>query len=104
MLAGQQARLTVEFEARHRQEQAERGDPSSRTLSAEDLGKKRPKENTTGVAEQIALARGESPHRGGRLFGMAKALVIGMPHSLAAPDTGQLSEEHAMPASRSTSS
>lgn len=81
MLSGQQARLTVEFEARHRQEHAERGDASSRTLSAEDLGKKRPQEHTTGVAEQIALARGESPHLGGRLLGMAKALVIEMPQA-----------------------
>jgi 5-methylcytosine-specific restriction endonuclease McrA len=96
MLAGQQARLTVEFEARHRKEQAERADASSRALSAEDLGKKRPKENTMGVAEQIALARGESPHRGGQLLGMAKALVTEMPHSMTAMETGQLNEEKAM--------
>ena len=48
------------------------------------------------MAEQIALARGESPHLGGRLLGMAKALVTEMPHSLAALDTGQLNEERAM--------
>ena len=97
MLAGQQARLSVEFEARHRQEQAELGEQAKHsTLSAEDLGKKRPKENTTGVAEQIALARGESPHRGGRLLGMAKALVTEMPHSMTALETGQLNEEKAM--------
>jgi hypothetical protein len=48
------------------------------------------------VAEQIALARGESPHRGGRLLGMAKALVIEMPHTLTALDAGRLSEEKAM--------
>ncbi|MFE5835726.1 HNH endonuclease [Arthrobacter sp. NPDC056493] len=94
---GQQARLAVTFEVRHREEQAERGTQAdSNAVSAEDLGKRRPKEQNLGVAEQIALARGESPHRGGRLLGMAKALVTEMPHSLAALDTGQLNEERAM--------
>jgi hypothetical protein len=98
----QQARLSVAFEARHRQEQAELGtqaDPGQAnrgSLPAEDLGKKRPKEQSLGAAEQIALARGESPHRGGRLLGMSKALVTEMPHTLAALDTGQLNEERAM--------
>ncbi|MFC9333009.1 HNH endonuclease [Arthrobacter sp. NPDC057009] len=112
MIAGQQARLAVEFEARQRQEQTEPGmesspgmaDPGqtapalakSSSLPAGDLGRKRPKEHTLGVAEQIALSRGESPHRGGRLLGMAKALVIEMPHTLAALDAGQLNEERAM--------
>lgn len=96
MIAGQQARLAVEFEGRQRQEQAELGDAAPVPASAEGLGKKRPKEHLTGVAEQIAMSRGESPHRGGRLLGMAKALVIEMPHSLAALDTGQLNEERAM--------
>jgi hypothetical protein len=102
MLAGQQARLSVTFEIRHRQEQAELGtqaDPGQAnrgSLPAEDLGKKRPKEQSLGAAEQVALARGESPHRGGRLLGMSKALVTEMPHTLAALDTGQLNEERAM--------
>ncbi|MFC9354664.1 hypothetical protein [Arthrobacter sp. NPDC057013] len=72
-------------------------------LAAEDLGKKRPKENTPGgVAGQIALARGESPHRGGRLLGMSKALVTEMPHTLTALDTGQLNGERAMYVVRET--
>jgi hypothetical protein len=102
MLAGQQARLSVAFEIRHRQEQAELGTQAApgqanrSSLPAEDLGKKRPKEQSLGAAEQIALARGESPHRGGRLLGMSKALVTEMPHTLAALDTGQLNEERAM--------
>jgi hypothetical protein len=95
--AGQQARLSVAFEARLRQEQADLGAPAGRgTLRAEDLGKDRTKEHGLGAAEQIALARGESPHRGGRLLGMAKALVTEMPHALGALDTGQLNEERAM--------
>ena len=99
---GQQARLAVEFEARQRQEQAEPDAASSPAqsspgnLSAEDVGRKRHRETGLGVAEQIALARGESPHRGGRLLGMAKALVIEMPHTLTALDAGRLSEEKAM--------
>ncbi|WP_353713217.1 DUF222 domain-containing protein [Arthrobacter sp. K5] len=88
--AGQQARLSVAFEARLRQEQSDRG-----TLRAEDLGKDRTKEHGLGAAEQIALARRESPNRGGRLLGMARALVQ-MPHTLAALDTGQLNEERIM--------
>ena len=94
--AGQQARLSVTFEARLRQEQTDRGNYADRTLSAEDLGKGRGKDRDLGAAEQIALARGESPHRGGRLLGMSKALVVEMPHTLGALDTGQLNEERAM--------
>ncbi|WP_314191083.1 HNH endonuclease [uncultured Arthrobacter sp.] len=100
--AGQQARLAAAFEIRHREEhvddtaQTGPGQPSPGPLSAGDLGKKRPKEHGMGAAEQIALARGESPHRGGRLLGISKALVKEMPHSLAALDTGQLNEERAM--------
>ncbi|MDQ0862980.1 HNH endonuclease [Arthrobacter globiformis] len=96
MLAGQQARLAVTFEARHSQEQTDLGTDEGRaTLTAEDLGKDRSNDRGPGAAEQIALARGESPHRGGRLLGTAKALVQ-MPRTLAALDTGQLNEERAM--------
>ena len=45
-----------------------------------------------GIAAQIALARRESPARGSRLLGLAKALVTEMPHTMAALETGQLSE------------
>ena len=96
MIAGQQARLAVAFEIRQREEQAEPVALNSPKLSAEDLGRKRPKEQCMGAGEQIALARGESPHRGGRLLGMSKALVTEMPHTLAALDTGQLNEERAL--------
>jgi hypothetical protein len=100
--AGQQARLSVAFEARLRQEQADLGAHAGRgTLRAEDLGKDRTKEHGLGAAEQIALARGESPHRGGRLLGTAKALTQ-MPHALAALDTGQLNEERAMHVAKET--
>ncbi|BCO36542.1 HNH endonuclease [Mycobacterium heckeshornense] len=45
-----------------------------------------------GVASEIALARRDSPARGGRHLGFAKALVYEMPHTLAALEAGQLSE------------
>ena len=45
-----------------------------------------------GVACEVALARRESPHRGNRHLGFAKALVHEMPHTLAALECGALSE------------
>ncbi len=77
-LAARQARLAVAFDLLQRREQADAGMPAA------DLG--------AGVAAQIALARRESPAKGGRLLGLAKALVAEMPHTLAALETGQLNE------------
>ncbi|MDP9694581.1 UNVERIFIED_ORG: hypothetical protein J2X79_002140 [Arthrobacter globiformis] len=94
--AGQQARLSVTFEARLRQEARCRA-----PLAADDLGKDRGKDGDLGAAEQIALARGESPNRGHRLLGTAKALVQ-MPPALAALDTGQLNEERVILFARET--
>ncbi|WP_062539912.1 HNH endonuclease, partial [Mycobacterium celatum] len=45
-----------------------------------------------GVASEVALARRDSPVRGGRHLGFAKALVHEMPHTLAALELGFLSE------------
>ena len=45
-----------------------------------------------GVASEVALARRESPARGGQHLGFAKALVHEMPHTLAALQCGVLSE------------
>jgi hypothetical protein len=45
-----------------------------------------------GVASEVALARRDSPARGGRHLGFAKALVHEMPHTLAALERGALSE------------
>ncbi|WP_346960102.1 HNH endonuclease [uncultured Arthrobacter sp.] len=77
-LAARQARLSVAFDLLQRGEQADAGMPAA------DLG--------VGIAAQIALARRESPAHGGRLLGLAKALVTEMPHTLAALETGQLNE------------
>ncbi|MEO3933789.1 DUF222 domain-containing protein [Micrococcaceae bacterium Sec7.4] len=77
-LAARQARHAVAFDLSQRRDQADAGMPTA------ELG--------AGVAAQIALARCESPARGGRLLGLAKALVTEMPHTLAALDTGKLNE------------
>jgi hypothetical protein len=45
-----------------------------------------------GLASEVALARRDSPARGGQHLGFAKALVHEMPHTLAALETGMLSE------------
>ncbi len=45
-----------------------------------------------GVASEVALARLDSPARGGQHLGFAKALVYEMPHTLAALERGALSE------------
>lgn len=76
--AAAQARLTATFEASQRAEQAAQG------VAAEKIGK--------GIANQVALARRESPHRGSRLLGHAKALVLDMPHTLRALAAGETNE------------
>ena len=58
-IAAEQARLAVRVDLLQRREQAAAGVP------AQELG--------TGVGAQIALARRESPAKGGRLLGLAKA-------------------------------
>jgi len=77
-----QARLAVAFDVSQRAAQAEAGVPARR------LG--------AGVVEQLALARRLSPFRGSSALGMAKALVREMPHTLAALESGRLSEWRAM--------
>ncbi len=45
-----------------------------------------------GIASEVALARRDSPARGNRHLGFAKALVHEMPHTLAALEAGALTE------------
>ncbi|MCD6639167.1 MAG: DUF222 domain-containing protein [Nocardioides sp.] len=45
-----------------------------------------------GLGAEIALARGESPHKGARLLGLATALVDEMPCTLAALRSGVINE------------
>ncbi|WP_354170293.1 DUF222 domain-containing protein [Arthrobacter sp. UYEF36] len=76
--AALQARFAVAFDLDQRRQQSSSGVPAA------ELG--------SGVGAQIALARRESPARGGRLLGLAKALVTEMPRTLAALEGGQLNE------------
>ncbi len=55
-----------------------------------------------GISAQVALARQESPHRAGRLVGLAVALVKEMPGTLAALAAGEISEWRATLAVRET--
>ncbi|MCD4534362.1 HNH endonuclease [Nocardioides sp. cx-169] len=76
--AGAQAVATVDLDASQRQAQEERGLPTAR------IGE--------GIASQIGLARRESPHKAGRLLGLAKILQAEMPHTLDRLRAGELSE------------
>ncbi|WP_311214897.1 MULTISPECIES: HNH endonuclease [unclassified Arthrobacter] len=77
-ISGLQAQIAVAFDLAQRAEQAEAGVPAA--------------ERGKGVGAQVALARRESPNRGSRLLGLAKALVTEMPRTLAALNKGQLNE------------
>jgi hypothetical protein len=73
-----QAVTTRDFDASQRAMAAERGVPAP--------------QQGQGVAEQVGLARRESPFMGARHVGLAKALVDEMPHTLAALVSGRTSE------------
>ncbi len=76
--AARQARLTAALDATRRAAEAAAG------MAAGRRGR--------GVAAEVALARRDSPVRGSRHLGFAKALVHEMPHTLAALEAGALSE------------
>lgn len=76
--AAAQARAAAAFDAARRSAEAVAGVPAAR--------------HGRGVAAEIALARRDSPARGGRHLGFARALVDEMPHTLAALEAGMLSE------------
>ena len=67
--AAAQARLAVDFAASQEAVQA------AAEMPARDRGR--------GVAAQVALARRESPHRGSRHLGFARAMVHEMPQPMA---------------------
>lgn len=77
-ICGLQARVAAAFEAARSAERAAAGVPVS--------------ERGDDVGAEIALARRESPNRGARLLGLAKALVFEMPRTMAALDSGMLNE------------
>jgi len=55
-----------------------------------------------GVAQQVALARRESPHRGRVLLGFARDLATDLPHTRTALASGRLNEHRAMIIARET--
>lgn len=76
--AAEQARVSVRFDQVRRAIEERDGVPTRR--------------RGLGVAMEIGLARQDSPARGSRYLGLAKALVHEMPHTLAALEKGALSE------------
>ncbi|OBA61875.1 HNH endonuclease [Mycobacterium sp. 1100029.7] len=76
--AAAQARAAAALDAARRASEAAQGMPAA--------------QRGRGVASEIALARQDSPVRGARHLGFAKALVHEMPHTLAALERGALSE------------
>ena len=76
--AAGQARAAAALDASRRATEAAEGIPAAR--------------RGRGVASEIALARLDSPARGNRHLGFAKALVNEMPYTLAALEAGVLTE------------
>ncbi|MUM15976.1 DUF222 domain-containing protein [Mycobacterium sp. CBMA271] len=76
--AAEQAHAAVRLDRVRRAEEAANGVPRRR--------------QGMGVAAEVALARQDSPARGSRHLGFAKALVNEMPHTLAALEGGALNE------------
>ncbi|WP_102142707.1 HNH endonuclease [Mycobacterium hubeiense] len=76
--AAGQARATALLDEQRHAEEAAAGVPKA--------------QQGRGVASEVALARRDSPARGNRHLGFAKALVHEMPHTLAALECGALSE------------
>jgi hypothetical protein len=76
--AAGQARAAAALDEKRRADEAAAGVPKAK--------------QGRGVASEVALARRDSPARGGRHLGLAKALVHEMPHTLAALGCGALSE------------
>ncbi|MCW2853703.1 MAG: endonuclease, partial [Nocardioides sp.] len=70
--------------------------------SAQEAAGTRPERLGEGVAEQVGLARRESPHKASRLLGLAKVLEREMPHTLALMREGRLNEWRATILARET--
>ncbi|WP_235861456.1 DUF222 domain-containing protein, partial [Tersicoccus phoenicis] len=86
--AAAQVRATAQFAVVQRAAQAAAGVPAG--------------QRGAGVGAQVALARRESPARGGRYLGLAHLLVADLPHTLAAMSAGTLSEWRATLIARET--
>ncbi len=87
-LSAAQARLSVRVDELARERQRAAGTASERPGQ--------------GIGSQVALARMESPHRGGRHLGLAKALVHELPRTLESMKAGTVSEWQATLVARET--
>lgn len=76
--AAAQARAVMNLNSKRREEHRTQG------LPAKKIG--------AGVASEIGLAARVSPHRGSRILGFSRSLVDEMPHTMAALESGLLSE------------
>lgn len=76
--AAEQARVTADLDVARRAREAAEGVPAAK--------------RGRGLSAEIALARHDSPNRGGRHLGFARALVHEMPCTLRALESGALSE------------
>jgi hypothetical protein len=83
-----QAHLAVELEESQRAQQEAAGTPAAET--------------GRGVAAQVAWARRESPHRGQRHLGLAKAVTAELPHTWRAWRDGRITEWKATMIARET--
>ncbi len=83
-----QARVTVSFDSSQREAQAATGVPA--------------RERGRGVAAQVALARRDSPSRGSRHLGLARALTGEMPHTMEHLAAGRITEWRATIVCRET--
>ncbi len=88
--AGAQARVAVAFADSQQAARAAEGVPARR--------------RDRGVAAQVGLARRESPSRGGRHLGLARALTGELPHTMAHLAAGRVSEWRATLVARETAS
>ena len=88
LLAAAQAEVTAAFVTARRAEQRTAGMPARRV--------------GLGIAQEIGLARRESPFRAGRYAGWATILTTELPHTFAALRAGQTSEWRAMLVARET--
>ena len=86
--AAAQAEVTVDFVASQRAEQVAAGVPAAKVGA--------------GIGAQVALARRESPFRGGRYVGLAQALLSELPATMAALRAGDISEWRATIVARET--
>jgi hypothetical protein len=86
--AAAQAEVTVDFVASQRAKQVAAGVPAARAGQ--------------GIGAQVALARRDSPFRGGRYVGLAQALMSELPATMAALRSGDTSEWRATLVARET--